>query len=211
MGLLSRIRTVGPPLRGVLHAAGVLTNGALLRQDVATFQKVLAPKVEGAALLDRLTRSDPLHWLILFFSIAAILRRRASQPCRRQCLSRSACVAAKGVGIAGRQHQLGRLERGRLCSRPLRPAQRTRSWLPYAIAGHHGPPAHPAKRSEAARCAADRMAAVPRPDRCDDACGAIVPRWTGCRCCGSADRAEMRPTRDFWHELEEAPRHRRRP
>ena len=60
-------------MRGVLHAAGVLSNGALLRQDVETFQRVLAPKVEGAALLDRLTRGDPLDWFVLFSSIAAIL------------------------------------------------------------------------------------------------------------------------------------------
>jgi acyl transferase domain-containing protein/NADPH:quinone reductase-like Zn-dependent oxidoreductase/ubiquinone/menaquinone biosynthesis C-methylase UbiE/acyl carrier protein len=71
--LLSRIRTEGPPLRGVLHAAGVLVNGALLRQSVETFRQVLAPKVEGAAILDRLTRGDALDWFVMFSSIAAIL------------------------------------------------------------------------------------------------------------------------------------------
>jgi NADPH:quinone reductase-like Zn-dependent oxidoreductase len=72
-GLLSRIRSAGPPLRGVMHAAGVLVNSAFLRQDMETFQQVLAPKVEGAAILDRLTRSDPLDWFVLFSSIASIL------------------------------------------------------------------------------------------------------------------------------------------
>ncbi len=71
--VLARLRSEGPPLRGVLHAAGVLANGALLQQNAENFRRVLAPKVEGTALLDRLTRSDPLDWFVLFSSIAGVL------------------------------------------------------------------------------------------------------------------------------------------
>lgn len=71
--LIRRIRSDGPPLRGVLHAAGVLDNAGLLQQDEQRFATVFAPKITGARALDRLTRSDPLDWFILFSSIASVL------------------------------------------------------------------------------------------------------------------------------------------
>ena len=71
--LLSRIRSDGPPLRGMVHCAGVLDDAALARQDAGRFARVLAPKLRGAWLLDRLTRSDPLDLFVLFSSIAGVL------------------------------------------------------------------------------------------------------------------------------------------
>jgi NAD(P)-dependent dehydrogenase (short-subunit alcohol dehydrogenase family)/acyl carrier protein len=70
--LLSRIRIDGPPLRGILHGAGVLDNAALLQQDEDRFTRVFAPKVHGAWLLDRLTRGDPLDLFVTFSSVAAV-------------------------------------------------------------------------------------------------------------------------------------------
>ena len=40
------------------------------RMDVT---RVFAPKVQGAYLLDRLTRSDPLDWFVLFSSMASVV------------------------------------------------------------------------------------------------------------------------------------------
>ena len=71
--LLSRIRSDGPPLRGIVHCAGVLDDAALARQDAGRFARVLAPKLRGAWLLDRLTRSDPLDLFVLFSSISGVL------------------------------------------------------------------------------------------------------------------------------------------
>ena len=71
--LLSRIRADGPPLRGILHLAGILDNAALGQQDEDRFARVFAPKVRGAWLLDRLTRGDPLDLFVMFSSIAAVL------------------------------------------------------------------------------------------------------------------------------------------
>lgn len=71
--ILRQIREDGPPLRGVLHCAGVLDDGGLLKQDVARFERVLAPKLQGSWILDRLTRADPLDFFVLFSSVAAIL------------------------------------------------------------------------------------------------------------------------------------------
>jgi len=72
-GLLKSIRSEGPPLRGIVHSAGVLDDGVLVQQDRNRFEQVLAPKVRGGWLLDRLTRCDPLDWFVMFSSVASIL------------------------------------------------------------------------------------------------------------------------------------------
>jgi acyl transferase domain-containing protein/NADPH:quinone reductase-like Zn-dependent oxidoreductase len=70
---LDRIDRELPPLRGIIHSAGVLEDGALLRHEWAQFARVLAPKVTGAWLLHTLTRGRELDCFVLYSSIAAIL------------------------------------------------------------------------------------------------------------------------------------------
>ena len=70
---LEGIRLTMPPLRGVIHAAGVLDDGVLVRQDRARFSKVLAPKVQGAWNLHVATRDLTLDAFILFSSGASLL------------------------------------------------------------------------------------------------------------------------------------------
>ena len=72
-GLLRRIRAEGPPLRGIIHSAGVLDDAGLIHQDLDHFARVFAPKVRGGWLLDRLTRVDPLDWFVVFSSISSVL------------------------------------------------------------------------------------------------------------------------------------------
>ena len=74
--LLARVRVNGAPLRGIVHGAGVLDDAGLLQLDAARFERVFAPKVQGAFLLDRLTRQDALDFFVLFSSIAAVLGSR---------------------------------------------------------------------------------------------------------------------------------------
>lgn len=62
-----------PPLRGVIHAAGVLDDGLLLHQDWARFERVLAPKMDGAWNLHVLTEKLPLDFFVLFSSTASLL------------------------------------------------------------------------------------------------------------------------------------------
>ena len=71
--LLATLRSEGPPLRGVLHAAGVLRDAALMRQDAQMVTEVLEPKLHGARLLDQLTRADALDWFVMYSSIAGVL------------------------------------------------------------------------------------------------------------------------------------------
>ena len=72
-GLLEEFRRAMPPLRGVVHAAGVFDDRVLMRHDRERFARVLAPKVKGAWNLHRLTREMPLDFFVLFSSAAPYL------------------------------------------------------------------------------------------------------------------------------------------
>ncbi len=71
--VLTEIARSMPPLRGIVHAAGLLDDGVLARQNWERFARVLAPKVQGAWNLHTLTLSIPLDFFILFSSTAALL------------------------------------------------------------------------------------------------------------------------------------------
>jgi NAD(P)-dependent dehydrogenase (short-subunit alcohol dehydrogenase family)/acyl carrier protein len=62
-----------PPLRGVLHCAGVLDDGTLEQQEPARFRTVMAPKIQGAWNLHLLTRDEPMDFFILYSSMASLL------------------------------------------------------------------------------------------------------------------------------------------
>ncbi|UFP94731.1 type I polyketide synthase [Gloeobacter morelensis] len=62
-----------PPLRGIVHAAGVLDDGLLVQQNRERFAAVLAPKVQGAWHLHTLTRQIDLDFFVLFSSVAGLL------------------------------------------------------------------------------------------------------------------------------------------
>ena len=70
---LSEIRNAMPPLRGVIHAAGVLDDHLLLNLDAENFRRVLAPKVLGAWNLHTLTADLPLDFFVVFSSVASVL------------------------------------------------------------------------------------------------------------------------------------------
>ena len=70
---LSEIRNTMPPLRGVIHAAGVLDDHLLLNLDAESFRRVLAPKVLGAWNLHTLTADLPLDFFVVFSSVASVL------------------------------------------------------------------------------------------------------------------------------------------
>ncbi len=71
--LMREIDQTLPPLRGIIHAAGVLDDGVLLLQDWARFATVFAPKVEGAWHLHTATRDRELDFFVMFSSITALL------------------------------------------------------------------------------------------------------------------------------------------
>jgi acyl transferase domain-containing protein/acyl carrier protein len=63
----------GLPLRGIIHAAGLLDDGLLRQQTPARFRAVMAPKVLGALHLDALTRASPLDFFVLYASASGLL------------------------------------------------------------------------------------------------------------------------------------------
>ncbi|WP_100898073.1 type I polyketide synthase [Nostoc flagelliforme] len=70
--LLTQIKTSVPPLRGVIHAAGIYEACLLQEHQWEQFAKVLAPKVSGAWNLHTLTKDIPLDFFVLFSSAASI-------------------------------------------------------------------------------------------------------------------------------------------
>jgi len=70
--VLEEIAASHPPLRGVVHAAGVLSDGILLHQEWERFERVLTPKVQGSWNLHVLTRELDLDFFVLFSSMASV-------------------------------------------------------------------------------------------------------------------------------------------
>ncbi|ABX04516.1 MAG TPA: type I polyketide synthase [Herpetosiphon sp.] len=62
-----------PPIRGVIHSAGLIKDQLLMRMDQETFDVVNRPKIFGSWLLHRLLRKSPLDFMIMFSSATSIM------------------------------------------------------------------------------------------------------------------------------------------
>ncbi len=62
-----------PPIRGVIHAAGIVELKPLTETDSAALEAILRPKVAGAWLLHHLLREDNLDFFVMFSSFASLL------------------------------------------------------------------------------------------------------------------------------------------
>ena len=71
-GLLQRVRRRWGPIRGVVHAAGVLADKLLIDKTPAQLADVFRVKVGGLEALLQATGGDPLRFLVLFASIAGV-------------------------------------------------------------------------------------------------------------------------------------------
>ena len=71
--LLGEIAEKMPPLKGIIHTAGVLDDGVLVQQNMARFEKVMAPKVAGSWHLHTLTQGMPLDFFVCFSSLASLI------------------------------------------------------------------------------------------------------------------------------------------
>ena len=61
-----------PPLRGIVHSAGVLDDDTLLKLNWERFSKVMAPKIDGSWNLYQLTKNLRLDFFVLFSSLASV-------------------------------------------------------------------------------------------------------------------------------------------
>ncbi|GFZ92472.1 polyketide synthase [Okeania sp. KiyG1] len=74
--IFQQIKASLPPLKGVIHAAGVLDDGLLQNLSWQQFSKVMAPKVQGTWYLHQFTKDLPLDFFVCFSSIASMLGSR---------------------------------------------------------------------------------------------------------------------------------------
>ena len=72
-GVFGRLDAAQPPLRGIVHCAGVLDDALLAHQSWSRFARVMSPKIRGAANLDALTRERALDFFVLFSSGSSLL------------------------------------------------------------------------------------------------------------------------------------------
>ncbi|WP_229521416.1 SDR family NAD(P)-dependent oxidoreductase [Paenibacillus monticola] len=70
--LMAYIQNQGYSLTGVVHAAGITSDGYLANKAAADFWKVIEPKTAGTVFLDEATKDLSLEFFVLFSSIAAV-------------------------------------------------------------------------------------------------------------------------------------------
>ncbi len=70
---LDHARRTLPPLRGIVHTAGVNDDGAIVTQTAARLEGVARGKVEGANILDQCTRDDGIEFFVAFSSASGVL------------------------------------------------------------------------------------------------------------------------------------------
>lgn len=71
--LVKKISETMPPLKGIVHSAGVLNDGILKRQDRERFLRVMSPKIDGAWNLHECTKNMPLDFFVCYSSAASML------------------------------------------------------------------------------------------------------------------------------------------
>ncbi len=74
--MLTRMDQDLPPLGGVIHSVGVLSDASLTNMSWAQCEQVLRPKILGAWNLHRLTLQYDLDMFILFSSVAGVIGNR---------------------------------------------------------------------------------------------------------------------------------------
>ena len=71
--MLTRIDEDLPPLGGVIHSVGVLSDGVIENQTWERFEQVMWPKVLGAWHLHQATRTKDIDMFILFSSVTGVV------------------------------------------------------------------------------------------------------------------------------------------
>jgi NAD(P)-dependent dehydrogenase (short-subunit alcohol dehydrogenase family)/acyl carrier protein len=71
--LVDTVDQCGVPLRGVLHAAGVLNDAAVWNTQRGQVERTWSTKAAGAWWLHQATEDRPLDWFVLYSSMAALL------------------------------------------------------------------------------------------------------------------------------------------
>jgi amino acid adenylation domain-containing protein len=70
---LAQVRADLGPITAVVHMAGIADGAMLAVRDMAGFDAVMAPKIQGARNLDALTREDPITAFVVFASLTGLV------------------------------------------------------------------------------------------------------------------------------------------
>jgi acyl transferase domain-containing protein len=70
--IAARIQHLGP-LNGIIHTAGVMDDALLLAKDIDRAAAVIAPKLQGTIILDKIFNAESLDFMILYSSTSALL------------------------------------------------------------------------------------------------------------------------------------------
>jgi len=70
--VFSTIARFNRPLGGVVHAAGILADGAIIRQDLIRLKAVMMAKTTGAWNLHRMTENSHVDFFVLFSSAVSL-------------------------------------------------------------------------------------------------------------------------------------------
>lgn len=68
--VVKEVREKHQEINGVIHGAGLPGLQAIKEQKLEDFNSIMMPKVQGALILDQLTRQDNLDFFVMFSSIA---------------------------------------------------------------------------------------------------------------------------------------------
>ena len=71
--VLEHVRAALPPLRGIVHAAGVIADASLLNLTDDAVRRVLGPKAAGAISLHRATLDLDLDFFVSFSSMSSVM------------------------------------------------------------------------------------------------------------------------------------------
>lgn len=69
---LKETRAKAGEVHGVVHAAGLLNDGFVVKKDLISARRVLAPKIEGVKVLDEVLADEPLELMVLCSSVASV-------------------------------------------------------------------------------------------------------------------------------------------
>lgn len=128
--LLAEIAARMAPLRGIVHGAMVLDDAALANLDEARFQRVLAPKLDGALALHELTQGLDLQFFVLYSSGTTLL----GNPGQGNYVAANAALEAlalrrQRLGLPGCAIAWGPIEDAGVLTRN----EAARSWLQHKL------------------------------------------------------------------------------
>ncbi|MGE5411922.1 MAG: SDR family NAD(P)-dependent oxidoreductase, partial [Clostridiales bacterium] len=73
LAIVLKAESDGYPLKGIIHAAGILDDKLLINQSWESFEKVMDPKIKGAVNIFNLSKDLSLDFTVYFSSVSSVL------------------------------------------------------------------------------------------------------------------------------------------